>query len=61
MWQKFGNSSISMREVIITSILYGFDLKKQYLRGGLGSSSIICDWGQALPWNFTPLLQKGQK
>ena len=44
MWQKFGNSSISMTEVIITSILYGFDLKTQFLRGGLGSSSIIWDW-----------------
>ena len=25
MWSKFGNSSISMREVIITLILQGFD------------------------------------
>ena len=25
MWQKFGNSSIFMKEVIITSILWGFD------------------------------------
>ena len=25
IWTKFGNYSISMREVIITSILYGFD------------------------------------
>ena len=25
MWSKFGNSNISMREVIITSILEGFD------------------------------------
>ena len=27
MWPKFGNSSISVREVIITSILYRFDQK----------------------------------
>ena len=27
MWPKFGNSSISVREVVITSILYGFDQK----------------------------------
>ena len=27
MWSKFGNSSISMREVIITSIIQGFDRK----------------------------------
>ena len=30
MWPKFGNSCISMREVIITSILQGFDLKKHF-------------------------------
>ena len=28
MWPKFGNCSISMREVIIISILKGFDQKK---------------------------------
>ena len=30
MWRKFGNSGISMGEVIITSILGGFDQKKQF-------------------------------
>ena len=30
MWPKFRNSSISMREVIITSILYGFDQKNHF-------------------------------
>ena len=29
MCPKFGNCSISMREIIITSVLYGFDQKKQ--------------------------------
>ena len=33
MWPKFGNSSISMREVIITSILQGFDQKKRFFVG----------------------------
>ena len=33
MWPKFGNSSISMREAIITSILPKFDQKKQFLCG----------------------------
>ena len=33
MWQKFGNSSISMREVIITSILQGFDQKNHFFWG----------------------------
>ena len=42
---KFGNFNISMREVIITSILYGIDQKNHFfLRGGLGSRSIISDW-----------------
>ena len=30
MWPKFGNSSISMRKVIITSILWGFDKKIRF-------------------------------
>ena len=34
MWPKFGNSSITVSEVIITSILWGFDQKNQiFLRG----------------------------
>ena len=32
---KFGNYSISLREVIITSILEGFDQKKQFFWGVL--------------------------
>ena len=35
MWRKFGNSSVSMKEVIITSILKGFDQKKQGFWGVL--------------------------
>ena len=33
MWPKFGNCSISMREVITTSILYGFDQKNHFFEG----------------------------
>ena len=33
MWQKFGNSSISRGEVIITSILQGFDQKNHFFEG----------------------------
>ena len=33
MWTKFGNSSVSLREVIITSILYGLDQKNQFFWG----------------------------
>ena len=32
MWPKFGKSSISMREIIVTSILYRFDQKEQFFR-----------------------------
>ena len=41
MWPKFGNSSISTREVIIISMFQEFDQKKLFLRGALASSSII--------------------
>ena len=44
MWPKFGNFSISMREVIITSILQGFDPETIFLRSDLDPSSIIRDW-----------------
>ena len=33
MWPKFGNSNISVREVIITSILSGFDQKNHFSWG----------------------------
>ena len=33
MLPKFGKSNISMREVIITSILYGFDQKNRFFEG----------------------------
>ena len=45
MWPKFGNHSISMRQVIIISIWRGFDRKNDFfLRGDLDSSSIIAIW-----------------
>ena len=33
MWPKFGNCSISMREVVTTSTLYGFDQKNLFFCG----------------------------
>ena len=36
MWPKSGNSSISIREVIITSILQELDQKKHFFEG--------CSW-----------------
>ena len=45
MWRKFRNFSISMGEVIIQSILQGFNQKNQFfLRGAVGWSSMIWDW-----------------
>ena len=46
MWRKFGNSSISMRDVIKTAILSKkiWAKKTLFLRGGLGSNSIIWGW-----------------
>ena len=62
MWAQFGNSSMSMRGVIVASMLYEFDLENHFfLRGGLDSSSIIGDWHQVWPWNFTPVWQKELK
>ena len=44
MWPKFGNCSISMREVIITSILKRiWPEKLLFLRGGLGLTSTRYD------------------
>ena len=40
MWPKFGNCSISLGEVITKS----WPEKMLFLRGGLGSSSVIWDW-----------------
>ena len=43
-WPKFGNSSISMKEVIIAPILSGFYQKNYFLEDALGSSLIIWNW-----------------
>ena len=47
-----------MREVIITPILYGFDQKNNFLRGGLDSSSIIWNWFR---YGFEILHQSGKR
>ena len=41
MWPNFGNSSISMREVIETSIYKDLTRKTNFLRGAFGWSSIM--------------------
>ena len=47
MWSSdkllVGCSSILMREVIISQIIYGFAQKTDF-EGGLGSTSITWDW-----------------
>ena len=55
---KFGNSSISMREVIIISTIIRIykDLSKKInFYDSLGSSSIIWDWQWAWTWNLAPV------
>ena len=52
MWPKIGNSSISMGEVTLTSILKRFDQEHHFLRGALGSSSVIWDWHPGMALKF---------
>ena len=45
MWPKFGNLSISMREVVNSfNYIRIWPDKPIFLRGAFGSSSIILDW-----------------
>ena len=41
-----------MGEVILTSILKGFDQEHQFLRGAVGSSSLIWDWHLGMALKF---------
>ena len=62
MSPKFGNSSISIREVIITTILYGFDQKNYFFCGrGWWSCLKFNNWGLALGMtlNFYTNVAKG--
>ena len=54
MWPKFGNSR-SYHNLNFVSI---WPKNLLFLRGGLGSSSIIWDLHQVWPWNFAPMCQK---
>ena len=44
IWPKFGNCSICMRKVIITSILEGLDQKNRFFDEWSGSGLINWDW-----------------
>ena len=51
MWPKFGNSGISMTEIITTSILWGFDQNHHFFERG-GSWFKFNDLGLALGTNL---------
>ena len=61
MWPKIGNSSISMGKVILTSILKGFDQEHHFLRGALGSSSLIWNWHPGMALKFYTIVAKRLK
>ena len=64
MWPKFGNSSISMREVIMISILKGFDQKTHFFWGVvLVEPLLFNNFGLALGMNlkFYISVVKGSK
>ena len=44
MSSKFGNSSLSLREVIITSIYKDLTKKTIFLTSGFGPSTVFLDW-----------------
>ena len=57
MWLNFGNSNISMRSYH-NNFIRSWSQKTRFLRGALGSSSIIWVSHWVWPWNFTPMCQK---
>ena len=50
---------MSIKEVIVTLILLGFEQKKHFLMGSFGSSSIISVWYQVKPQKFIVVCLKG--
>ena len=58
MWQKFGNSSISMREIMITSILTVFDQKNNFI---LGLILVQVQWFEPDTSYGLEILQQWQK
>ena len=61
MSSKFGNSSISMREVIITSILTKFDQKKQFFMSGSWFKFNNLGLTQGMALEFCICVEKGLK
>ena len=59
MWPKYGNSDISMKEVIIALILHKLDQKsKIILISGLDSSTMIWDQLEVWSWKLKARRQK---
>ena len=59
MWPKYGNSDISMKEVIIALILHKLDQKsKIILISGLDSSTMIWDRLEVWSWKLKARRQK---
>ena len=58
MWPNFDNYSISMKEVSQSQFYKDLTRKTAFLRGSLGSSSIIWEWHQLQTGNFTPVSKK---
>ena len=62
MWPKFGNSSISMREVIMISILKGFDQKTHFFWGVvLVEPLLFNNFGLALGMNLKFYISVAQR
>ena len=61
IWPKFGNSSTSMREVIITSMLQGFDQKNDFFEGWSWFEFYNLRLAQGMTLKFYTGLAKGLK
>ena len=59
MWQNVGNSSISLREVIIISSLWGFDHKSRLFVGWYWFYFNNLGVALGMELKFSSLLQKG--
>ena len=59
MWPNFGNSSISMREVLIISVLWGFDLKNHFFEGWFWFKFNNLELALVMPLKFYTSAVKG--
>ena len=52
-WPTFGNSSIGKVDLNVLNFIRIWTEETFFLRGALGSSSIVWDWHYVWSWNFT--------